>query len=181
MDSYAKLARIREALRKKSGLKLSFRDVILELINERLESAQIDDRLRRFIERVVAALAAIEGIEGVLLFGSVAKGTYNEYSDIDLLVVVKHKNRKTIEKIFSAVSSLDEESKELMNLGLPSLVSPIILDEDEIKVFRPFYFDLADYGLVLYERGRVLSDFIRSMKWTTHRREVVNGVEVVTW
>ena len=35
-------------------------------------------------------LKNIEYINGILLFGSIAKGRYNEYSDIDILVIINN-------------------------------------------------------------------------------------------
>lgn len=181
MESYAKLSDAKRALRKKSGLKISFRDLILDLIGRRLDFAPVDDRLKIYIERFVAEMSRLESMEGILLFGSVAKCTYNEYSDIDIVVLVRHGKVNAIRKALTAVKSMKKEGGKLMELGLPSLINPIVLDLDDIKAFRSFYFDFADYGIILYERGAVLSDFIYSLKWKRHKREFVNNVEVLTW
>jgi predicted nucleotidyltransferase len=44
-------------------------------------------RLRRLADHASRALSNVDGVEGVLLFGSVARGKSNRHSDIDLLVV----------------------------------------------------------------------------------------------
>jgi predicted nucleotidyltransferase len=181
IDSYAKLARAKEAFRKASGLKLSFSDIILELISKNLDFLPIEGELKAFIKKFVDGISASEEVEGILLFGSVAKGTYDKYSDIDILVVTKHKKGKMLEKLLAATKSLKGDSEKLMSLNLPSLINPIILDESDLKRFRPFYFDFADYGVILYERGGILSDFTSSLKRLKHKREIINNVEVLTW
>jgi predicted nucleotidyltransferase len=180
-NSYNKLASAKRAMRKKSGMKLSFEDLILDLISRKLELAPIDDRLKRYIEKAALQISNIEGVEGILLFGSVAKGTYNRHSDIDIAVVTSGKKWDALRGVLAVSKSMQKEGYELMDLGLPSLISPVVLDLKDTKSFRPFYFDIADFGIILYERGKVLMDFVNSMRWKSHRREVVGGVEVVTW
>ena len=179
--SYAKLASAKEAMRKKSGLKLSFDDLISDLVGRKLELAPIDDRLKRYIEKAALQISNIEGVAGILLFGSVAKGTYNRHSDIDIAVITSGKKWNALRGVLDASKSMQKEGYELMDSGFPSLISPVVLDLKDTKSFRPFYFDLADFGIILYERGKVLTDFVDSIRWKSHRREVVGGAEVVTW
>lgn len=61
--------------------------------------------VRAFVDRVTSVL---DGVAGVLLFGSVARGEADRASDIDLLVIVdgdKTKARRTVQSI---VSDLEE-------------------------------------------------------------------------
>ncbi len=180
-NSYAKLASAKEAMRRKSGLKLSFEDLILDLIGRRLELSPIDGRLKRYIEKAAFEISELDGIDGILLFGSVAKGTYNKDSDIDLAIFTKSKKLDVLEKVMSIKGALSNEAISLMKLSVPHSLSPIVLDREDAKTFKPFYFDLADYGIILYEKANAVSKFIDSMKWKKHRREVVKGAEVITW
>jgi len=45
------------------------------------------EKLESDLSRIVNAIIGVEGVIAVILFGSRAKGTYDEYSDYDLLVV----------------------------------------------------------------------------------------------
>ena len=179
--SYAKLASAKRNLRKKSGQKLSFEDLISDIIDRKLDLAPMDDRLKKFIEKVAFTLSEINGVDGVLLFGSVAKGTYNQNSDIDIAVFTRSNKLETLHGITTLKGDLSKDSIALLKLGLPHAISPIVLDNSDIKTFKPFYFDLADYGMILYEKGKTVSDFVDSMKWKDHRREVIRGAEVITW
>jgi len=179
-ESYAKLSKAKEALRKKTGRKLSFGETITDLLNKRPELLPLNDELRSYISKFASVVSETSGVTGILLFGSVAKGAYNENSDIDIMVLAKQ-NSKILKKTIDAISSLKAESDDLMRTGLPSLISPFIIYEDELLSFRPFYFDLADYGIILFEKNNVLSDFIYSVKRVTHKRELLESSEVITW
>lgn len=181
LNSYAKLASAKEAMRKKSGLKLSFEDLILDLIGRNLELAPMDERLKLFIKKASLAISELPRVDGILLFGSVAKGAYNRYSDIDLAIFTSGKKLASLKRVIALKKSLSDGAIALMKLNLPHALSPIVLDKGDTGTFKPFYFDLADFGIILYERGGRVSDFVNSIKWKEHRRQIVKGVEVINW
>ncbi len=179
--TYAQLAKAKAIMRKKLGKKIGFNDTISELISGRLEFLEIDEKLKDFIARFAENSGAFPFVKGIMLFGSVAKGTYNEYSDIDLLILTKSKKSEDTGKIMKIITDMKGEAYELMDKGLPSLLNPIFIDANDIASFRSFYLDIADYGVILYEDGNSLSSFIYSLKRKSHTRENMNGVEVLTW
>lgn len=181
VNSFAKLARAKEILRRKSGRKISFNDLVMELMANRLEFADIEDALKDLITRFIEKIAELDFVQGVMLFGSVANGTYNEYSDIDVLIVTKSGGKGEMGRIMAIASSMKDEERALMERRLPSLISPMVLDTKDLETFRPLYLDLADYGIILYEKGHLLSDFISTLKKKAHRREQEGNVEVLTW
>lgn len=180
-NGYAKLASAKRAMRKKSGLKLSFEDLILDLIGSNLDLAPMDERLKLFIKKASLAMSELPKVDGILLFGSVAKGTYNQYSDIDIAIFTSGKKLASLKQVIALKKSLSADAITLMKLNLPHALSPIVLDKEDTRIFKPFYFDLADFGIILYERGDRVSDFVNSMKWKEHRRQIVKGIEVVNW
>ena len=50
---------------------------------------QIPDAVREAIERFKERALKMEGVEEAILYGSAARGDFNEESDIDLLVLLK--------------------------------------------------------------------------------------------
>jgi predicted nucleotidyltransferase len=179
LESYNKLLSAKDAASRKSGRNLSFNAFILELVSRKLDFLDIDDSLRRYLIRLAARLASISHIDGVLLFGSVAKGSYKENSDIDILILTK--DGGGYHEVMKVINSLRVEADGLSDKGLPSLVCPILIGMQDTKRFRPLYLDLADYGIILYERESALTDFINSVSRTKHERTFENGVEVLTW
>lgn len=180
--SYARLAHAKAELRRRSGLKISFNDVINELVGRNIESLSIDNMLKRYITEFAEKAGSLEYVLGVLLYGSVARNTFGKYSDIDVMVMTKTHSWKQYEELRAIASELEKRhGASLFGRGLPSLISFVILDVDDLKKFRPFHLDLADYGVVLYERGGALRDFIYAMEGIKHWREHINGAEVLRW
>jgi len=90
--------------------------------------------------KVVDVISRIQGVVGIFLFGSLARGDYDEYSDYDLLVVFEEKASmwRNWDELFQAVGSLK------MNLH----VIPETLEE--LKAANPVFLD------ELFRQGRVL-------------------------
>jgi len=67
--------------------------------------SQVYDR----IEHVVAKIKRIDGVVGIILFGSYARGDYDEGSDVDLLAIFGDKNalRQGSKELYSAASESD--------------------------------------------------------------------------
>jgi len=107
---------------------------MFSFIRNRLE--EIGHRLReRYPERVVAVYA----------FGSRVRGDHKEWSDIDLLVIVRKKDPQIEKEIINLI--IEEEMKG----GL--LFSPVIKDliafEQEKRFNTPFYENIKKEGIEL--------------------------------
>jgi len=104
----------------------------------RLRERHISD-----LSEIVNAISKIQGVIGVFLFGSLARGDYDEYSDYDLLVVFEDKASMWLnwDELFQAVGSLR------MNLHM------IPQTLEELKAANPVFLDeLLEHGKVLYAR-----------------------------
>ncbi len=179
-EAYSTLKRSAETLSKKLSKKLSFSDVINMTIGRNFEFLDIPNELKSFINDFVSALKEKEYVLGTLLFGSVSKGTFNENSDIDLLIVVNdgYKNASEISKI--KIDMVDE-AVELNDRGLPCTLSPFILDIRELGNFHPLYLDFLDYGVILYDRNGTLSRFLENMEKVKHKRSFSEFGEELSW
>ena len=86
-----------------------------------------------------------ERVRGVYVFGSRARGDHSEWSDFDILVVVKDRDPLIEEAIIS--SFVDEELRS----GL--IFTPLIKDqkafESEKRFNTPFYENLTREGIAL--------------------------------
>lgn len=181
LAGYSRLARAKKAFSDRIGSELSFNEFVSETLCNNIEFLEIDNRLRSYINGFVDKVILLEGVRGVLLFGSIPKGSHHENSDIDLLIVVKSGSNGMFGMIDEIASSMHKEGIALMSANLPSLINPIVIGENSLTEFRPFYFDIADYGVVLYEKGHVLTDMIYAFKKRKHSRQVVDNMEVLTW
>jgi predicted nucleotidyltransferase len=95
------------------------------------------------LNSVVDVLSRIHGVVGVFLFGSFARGDYDEYSDYDLLTLFEDKASmwQNWDKLFQSVTRLK------MNLH----VIPETLEE--LKAANPVFLDeLHKHGRVLFAK-----------------------------
>jgi predicted nucleotidyltransferase len=96
------------------------------------------------LNELVDRLAPIPGVVGILLFGSVAKGEADEYSDYDVLILFKDRAslRREWDSVFTETAS--------MNLNVHAV--PETMDELE-KANPVFLKELEKHAKVLYARS----------------------------
>lgn len=111
------------------------------------------------------------GLVGVWLFGSVARGTARDNSDVDLIVVAKELSGSRAEMsdaVYSAVN-ITEERQFLYENGLATDASIYPMAEGELGRFYPLLLDVLDHGIVVYENGARLSRAAESMRLRASR------------
>jgi predicted nucleotidyltransferase len=92
---------------------------------------------------VVDVISRFDGVVGTLLFGSMARGDYDEYSDYDLLVIFEDKP--------SMWESWDDLFKAVSGLGMNLHVIPESLEE--FKNASPVFLEeIFKHGKVLFAR-----------------------------
>jgi len=102
-------------------------------------------RIERELTRVVEALGKL-GARRIVLFGSHARGDFNEASDIDLMVILDTKERM-VERIERVLEAIDSELA----------VEPLVYTPEEYERLKasqgPFIQTVEREGKVLYERS----------------------------
>jgi predicted nucleotidyltransferase len=97
----------------------------------------------------------------VALFGSVARGTANAQSDIDLFVVVRDlppgafRRREVVEPVREA---LLPDLEELWHAGIYADLTEVLRTPQEAGYFHFLYLDMTDEGLLLYDQDGFLAD-----------------------
>jgi len=101
---------------------------------------QLTNRLVRELE---------DKIDSIVLYGSVAKNTASEESDIDLLVVARDDERGLYDKISKIRTQVDLENNTLTALMY------VTCEEIEhyAKLGSPFMKSVSEEGMILYDRG----------------------------
>jgi len=104
---------------------------------------RLKERHTSDLSKIVNVVSKIQGVAGVFLFGSLARGDYDEYSDYDLLVLFEDKASmwQNWDELFQAVGNLR------MNLhAIPQTL-------EELKAANPVFLDeLFTHGKVLYAK-----------------------------
>lgn len=106
-------------------------------------------------------------VVSIALFGSIARGNFKETSDIDILVVMKNLPKSCFKRYKLISNILDEVEPirmKLLRRGIFTGISPVILEVEEAKYFRPLYLDLAYDAIILYDKNNYLNNILKRMR-----------------
>ncbi len=117
------------------------------------------------LEFIVARLVEEFGpkLWSIVLFGSLARGSAKDESDIDLLVVVEDLPEKYSErvKVIGRVVycyQLDQLIQWLWReKGVYATPNILLITPEEAEVTQPFYLDIVDEGIVIFDRGNFMA------------------------
>lgn len=179
---HAKLLKLKNTVSRDRGRPVTFSELLEEIIRRPLGSLLIDNILMDAIRHFIKQISQNDSVQGVILFGSVAKGIYHEYSDIDLFILVKKADSDTFDYLEKATRQTEKEFFTLLkNNKLPLHFSPFIYSLDKVDVLIPIFFDIADNGLILFDRNFVASEFIHKYTSIFHIRKFTENGEMLTW
>ncbi|RLF18666.1 MAG: nucleotidyltransferase domain-containing protein [Thermoprotei archaeon] len=135
----------------------------------RMRLQNVPSPYRRLIERFVELLLSRfkDRIVSIALFGSIARGDFKKTSDVDILIIMKDlpKSRmKRYELIAEVLDELETIRDYLLDVGIYTGISPVILDVNEAKYFRPLYLDLVEDGIILYDKDDFLYRLLSRMQ-----------------
>ena len=159
-DAYNVLKEMKENAVKVYGKKMSFGDIIKESLNKELSISLLDDTVKGYLQAYIHELNKNDDIIGAVLFGSLAKRTWNEYSDIDLLIVVESDPMKCLHYTDEIDKKLYGIQKEIFEKGYGFYVSPLIVTVDSLHENRMIYSEIRKSGIILFDRDNILRNFM---------------------
>ncbi len=101
-------------------------------------------------------------IISLVLFGSVARGTAREESDIDILLILKDAHASYYERLKPVIDIELEMRKDVE--GMPPIFSSIILTLDEAKQNRNIFLDMIDHSIILYDTDDFFKNRLSELK-----------------
>ncbi len=110
-----------------------------------------------------------EDLLSIILFGSVARGKWNNESDIDLFIIFTNKSslRTTINnRLTKIISDYERKSKLRSSKGdrLFSTIQDISLVLEDLHTFRTVFYDIAMDGIILFDRNQTGFHFLKKIK-----------------
>lgn len=125
----------------------------LNLLKKKLKRYPHLNELERFLDKIKKS-----NPEFILLFGSLARGDYTQYSDIDVLCVFNQKFKSLKERFFKSYEHSDG-LVQTKTLNLEEF-------ENGIKNGNSFLLRIIDDGLILYTKipEKVLIEWIKEGK-----------------
>jgi predicted nucleotidyltransferase len=103
----------------------------------------LDEKQSSNLAELVERMAPLQGLVGIILFGSVARGDADEYSDYDLLILFR--DRASLRKAWDAVF----EATGSMKLSIHAVPETL---EELGKANPVFLRELEKHGKVIYSR-----------------------------
>ena len=180
-DAQSILRAARDTLTRESCKKATFSSTIKELLGKYVKFLSLPDDVRRYVAAFVDSVSKEEGVLGLLLFGSVARGTYNKNSDIDILMVVKEDKIKYYDIENEAKMRVEKLREPLLQRGCHLRISTTVLDIEDIKKFHPIYIHFLLDGVILYEKNFMLTDFLNSIRKIDYQRNFTEKGEELRW
>lgn len=101
-------------------------------------------------QRIAETYRSVYGrdLEQVILYGSYARGDYDEYSDVDIAAIVKG-DRMALQKMLKTVWAVSSD----LELEYEIIVSPTVIPYDEFERYRdvlPYYRNIASEGVKIH-------------------------------
>ena len=128
---------------------------------------RIPPRYFHLVAEAVLELSSLENVVGAAIYGSVARGDYRSTSDVDTLVVSKELPRslaKRIDRFLEVEKKLEGELSFLASRGIHTHLSWTPLTLDELAEVPPVVLDIAEEGIVVFERNGVLTELLASVR-----------------
>ena len=88
-----------------------------------------------------------DSLDRVLVYGSYARGDQNEYSDIDIVAIVRG-DRQELQEQLKDVWDISSD----LELEYETIVSPTVIPFDEFELYRddvPYYRNIANEGVAV--------------------------------
>lgn len=110
-----------------------------------------------------------EDLLSIILFGSVARGKWNNESDIDLFIIFSNKSsiRTAINnRLTKIISDYERKSKLRNSKGdrLFSTIQDMSLSLKDLHTFRTIFYDIAMDGIILFDRNQTGFHFLKKIK-----------------
>ncbi len=180
-EAYSQLKEAKQIIEQNTERRSSFTEVINQTVGKQLTIMKMDSDIRNYIMAFVDLIDENPHTLGVILFGSIAKNSFSKFSDVDLAVITDSKFIDCLDYLNKKRKEVNSYQDILIERGLSLYISPLILTLEDFGIINPIYFEIADYGIVLFQRGNAVSNFLYKIAKTKHKRINAKSGEMLVW
>ena len=178
--TYTNLNAYRSYLQKEWNRRVTFNETIAELLHAPSFIIKADKSIISYLDAIVSSLCTSENILGIVLFGSVARNNFSQFSDIDALIVSNQGFLQSLDLVEQTIGKLEPLRKDLLvSKGNFLNISPLILKLPDLEELHPIFFDIAKQGIILFERSRIITNFISRIRKIKHERN--DETDMIQW
>lgn len=125
----------------------------------------LSERYERLLERLIAEVRAHYGerLVACAVYGSVARGTQREDSDVDLLLVVRDLPRGRFARV-DEFCPVEARVEAAFSSGGPVSLSPIFKAPQEVEAGSPLFLDLVEDARILYDPSGLLAGYLDRLR-----------------
>ena len=180
-EAYSELSEFKQIIEQITGRRSSYTEVIKQTAGKQLTLLKMDQDIKNYIMRFVDLIDENPHTLGVILYGSITKNSFSKFSDIDLAIITDSKFIEYQEYLNLKRREVNSYQDILIKRGLSLFISPLILTLADLEVINPLYFEIADYGIVLFQRGNSVSEFLDKIAKIKHKRKNTKSGEMLVW
>ena len=180
-EAYSELSEFKQIIEQITGRRSSFTEVIKQTAGKQLTLLKMDQDIKNYIMRFVDLIDENPHTLGVILYGSITKNSFSKFSDIDLVIITDSKFIEYQEYLNLKRKEVNSYQDILIKRGLSLFISPLILTPADLEVLNPLYFEIADYGIVLFQRGNTVPEFLDKIAKIKHKRKNTKSGEMLLW
>jgi len=180
-EAYSELSEFKQIIEQITGRRSSFTEVIKQTAGKQLTLLKMDQDIKNYIMRFVDLIDENPHTLGVILYGSITKNSFSKFSDIDLAIITDSKFIEYQEYLNLKRREVNLYQDILIKRGLSLFISPLILTPADLEVLNPLYFEIADYGIVLFQRGNTVPEFLDKIAKIKHTRKNTKSGEMLVW
>ena len=180
-EAYSELSEFKQIIEQITGRRSSFTEVIKQTAGKQLTLLKMDQDIKNYIMHFVDLIDENPHTLGVILYGSITKNSFSKFSDIDLAIITDSKFIEYQEYLNLKRREVNSYQDILIKRGLSLFISPLILTPADLEVLNPLYFEIADYGIVLFQRGNTVPEFLDKIAKIKHKRKNTKSGEMLVW
>ncbi len=180
-EAYSELSEFKQIIEQITGRRSSFTEVIKQTAGKQLTLLKMDQDIKNYIMHFVDLIDENPHTLGVILYGSITKNSFSKFSDIDLAIITNSKFIEYQEYLNLKRREVNSYQDILIKRGLSLFISPLILTPADLEVLNPLYFEIADYGIVLFQRGNTVPEFLDKIAKIKHKRKNTKSGEMLVW
>ncbi|MFG1555565.1 MAG: nucleotidyltransferase domain-containing protein [Thermoplasmataceae archaeon] len=180
-EAYSELSEFKQIIEQITGRRSSFTEVIKQTAGKQLTLLKMDQDIKNYIMHFVDLIDVNPHTLGVILYGSITKNSFSKFSDIDLAIITNSKFIEYQEYLNLKRREVNSYQDILIKRGLSLFISPLILTPADLEVLNPLYFEIADYGIVLFQRGNTVPEFLDKIAKIKHKRKNTKSGEMLVW
>ncbi|MGC8514665.1 MAG: nucleotidyltransferase domain-containing protein [Thermoplasmata archaeon] len=178
-DAYLSLKEARDFIKMKTKERVTFADVITMMVSKPLHYLKLDKDVREYIRSFVDRISLNPHTKAAILFGSVSRGDYNKYSDVDIATIIDSSFLEYFEYLNIITGELNPLQDRLLERSLSLYISPLIITQGSFSIYNPIYLDIERDGIILFQRDDTAFKFFESVIRRKSRRNIDDQGEVL--